>query len=81
MSNISFSRLSLIALLVFLAKYYDTYFTLKGVYRLLLTETDGWSPSRLHLYNCTWGLVQSEAAKAADRKNGRIHTDPQQHLH
>ena len=49
------------------------YFNLKRVYRQLLTETNGWSPSRLILYNDTTGLVQSEAAKAADRKNGRMH--------
>jgi hypothetical protein len=44
---------------------------IKGAYRLLVTETDGWQPSKLHLLNGTKGLTGGGGG-AAKRKNGRM---------
>ena len=51
-----------------------TLFRSNGVYRLLVTETEGWNPSRLHLLNGTHGLKQlpANAATAGSRRNGRL---------
>jgi hypothetical protein len=43
-----------------------------GVYRLLVTETDGWAPSRVHLLNGSNGLASPDAANGGPaRRNGR----------
>jgi hypothetical protein len=50
-------------------------FRSNGVNRLLVTETDGWTPTALHLLNGTGpkgGLASLSASKAANRKNGVI---------
>jgi len=47
-------------------------FRSNGIYRLLVTETDGWTPTALHLLNGTKGLSGGEASKAGNRKNGVI---------
>ena len=44
-----------------------------GIYRLLVTETDGWNPTRVHLLNGSIGLTSPDAFSGrAVRKNGRM---------
>ena len=50
-----------------------TLFRSNGLYRLLVTETEGWTPSRLHLLNGTHGLLPQQPAAETHRPERRRH--------
>ena len=50
-----------------------TLFRSNGLYRLLVTETEGWTPSRLHLLNGTQGLLPQQPAAETHRRSAASH--------